>query len=82
MTPRKQNEHSNDFRELVIKHFLNGNSEREIIKMVSIPHSSFHYIRARYKSTKCIGHMIGQSRKRKTTPHVDRCIRRKIMVNP
>ena len=31
MIPRRK-EHSNEFRELVIKHFLNGDSEHKIAK--------------------------------------------------
>ncbi|CAF4491485.1 unnamed protein product, partial [Rotaria magnacalcarata] len=36
---------------------------------------------AKYKSTKCIGNLIGRGRKRKTTAHVDRVIQRKIKTN-
>ena len=58
-------------RELVIKHFLNGNSEREIAKKMLIPRDSVDYIIAKYKSTKCIGNLMGRRRRRKTTyPHL------------
>ncbi|CAF1185651.1 unnamed protein product [Rotaria magnacalcarata] len=81
MAPRKYKEYSNDLRELAIKHFQSGVSERNIAQKVLIPRTSVHYIISKYKSTKCIGNIIGRGRKRKTTVHVDRCIRRKIMAN-
>lgn len=74
MAPRKFREYSNDLRELVIKHFLSGFSERDIAQKVLIPRTSVHYIISKYKSTKCIGNIIGRGRKRKTTAHVDRSI--------
>ena len=37
MTPENKKECSNDLSELVIKHFLNGDSDREITKRVLIP---------------------------------------------
>ncbi len=81
MTPKKQKEYSNDLREIVIKHFLNGDTELEIAQKVLIPRTSVHCIIAKYKSTKCIGNIMGRGRKRKTTAHVDRCIQRKIKIN-
>lgn len=81
MTPRNRKEYSNDLRELVVKHFLNVDSEREIAKKVLIPRTSVHYIIDKYKSTKCIGNLIGRGRKRKTTVHTDRLIQRKIKVD-
>ncbi|CAF4408170.1 unnamed protein product, partial [Rotaria magnacalcarata] len=75
MAPRKYKEYSNDLRELAIKHFQSGVSERNIAQKVLIPRTSVHYIISKYKSTKCIGNIIGRGRKRKTTVHVDRCIR-------
>ena len=39
MAPKKKKEYSDDLREVVIKHFLNGDSEREIARKVSIPRS-------------------------------------------
>ena len=35
----------------------------------------------KYKSTNCIGNIIGRGRKRKTTTHTDRLIQRKIKAN-
>ena len=54
MTSTNKNEYSSDLRQLVIKHFLNGDFDREIAKKVLIPRDSIHYIIAKYKSTKCI----------------------------
>ena len=82
MTPRqKKKEYSNDLREVVIKHFLNGDSEREISRKVLIPRTSVHYMITKYKSTTCIGNIIGRSRKRKTAIHTDRVIQHKIKTN-
>ena len=79
--PRKKKEYSNDLREVVIKYFLNGNSEREITCKVLISRSSVNYMITKYKSMKCIGNMIGRGRKRKTTIHTDRIIQRKIKTD-
>ncbi|CAF3317717.1 unnamed protein product [Rotaria socialis] len=81
MAPKKTKEYSNDLREVVIKHFLNGNNEREIAQNALIPRTSVHYMIQKYKSTKCIGNIIGRGRKRKTTSHTDRIIQRKIKVD-
>lgn len=81
MAPRKTKEHSNDLRELVIKHFLNGDVEREIAQKVLISRNTVHSIIAKYKSTKCIANMWGRGRKRKTTANADRVIQRKVKVN-
>ena len=80
MAPKKK-EYSYDLRELVIKHYLNSNSEHEIAQKMLIPRDSVHYIMAKYKSTKCIRNIIGRSRKRQTTTHTDRVIQRKIKVD-
>lgn len=81
MTPRNKKEYSHDLRETVIKHFLNGDSEREIATKVLIPRSSVNYIIKKYKSTKCIGTLTGRGRKRKTTIHTDRLIQRKLKAD-
>ena len=65
MAPRKKKEYSNDLREVGIKHFLNGDSEREIACKVLIPRSSVNYMITKYKSMKCIGNMIERGRKQK-----------------
>ena len=81
MARRKKKEYSNDLREVIIKHFLNGDSEREIACKVLIPRSLVNYMITKYKSMKCIGNMIGRGRKRKTTIHTDRIIERKIKTD-
>ncbi|CAF3688027.1 unnamed protein product [Rotaria socialis] len=81
MAPKKTKEYSNDLREVVIKHYLNGNNEREIAQSVLIPRTSVHYMIQKYKSTKCIGNIIGRGRKRKTTSHTDRNVKRKIKAD-
>ena len=80
MAPREKKEYSNDLR-VVIKHFLNGDSEREIACKVLIPRSSVNYMITKYKSMKCIGNMIGGGRQRKTTIHTDRIIQCKIKTD-
>ena len=81
MAPRKKKEYSNDLREAVIEHFLNGDSECEIVCKVLIPCSSVNYMNTKYKSMKCIGNMIGRGRKRKTTIHTDRILQHKIKTD-
>ena len=81
MTPRNKKEYSYDLRETVIKHFLNGAFEREIARKVLIPRTSIHRKIQKYKSTKCMGNIIGRGRKRKTITHTDRLIQRKIKAN-
>jgi transposase len=60
MAPTNRKEYSNDLREVVIKHFLNGDSERETAKKVLISRNTVHYMISKYKSTKCIGNLIGR----------------------
>ena len=81
MAPVRKKEYSNDLREVVIKHFLNGDPEHEIARKVLISRTSVHYMIGKYKSTKYIGNIIGRGRKRKTNTHLDRTIQRKIKVN-
>ena len=73
--------YSNDLREVVIKHVLIVDSEREIACKVLILRSSVNYMITKYKSMKCIGNMIGRGRKRKTTIHTHRIIQRKIKTD-
>ena len=68
-------------RETVIKHYLNGDSERQIATKMLIPRSSINSIITKYKKTKCIGNILGRGRKRKTSVNVDRIIQRKIKVD-
>ena len=79
--PKKMKEHSNDLRELVIKHFLKGDTQREIPQRVLISHNTVHSIIAKYKSTKCVANMWERGRKRKTTANMDRIIQRKIKMD-
>ena len=81
MAPKKTKEYSFDLREVVIKHFLNGDSEREIARKVLIPPSCAHYMIKKYKLTKSIGKFIGRDRKRKTTAQIDRIIQHEIKAN-
>ena len=77
MTPRNKKEYFNDLRQLVIKHFLNGDFDHEIAKKVLISRDSVHCIIVKYKSTKSIGNLIGRSRRRKTITNTDRILRAK-----
>ena len=52
-----------------------------LFRKVLILRTSVHYITEKYKSTKCIGNIIGRGRKRKTDIHTDRIIQRKIKTN-
>ena len=42
-------EHSNEFRELIIKHYLNDDSEREIASKVFCSRNSVHSMIMKYK---------------------------------
>ena len=81
MTPRNKKEYSNDLPELVIKHFLNGNSKPEIAQKVLIPRDSVHYIIAKYKSTKSIGNLKGRGRRRKTSTNTDHILQQKVKTS-
>ena len=81
MTSTNKWEYSSDLCQLVSKHFLNGDSEREIAKKVLIPRDSVHYIIAKYKSTKCIGNLMDRGRRRKTSTHTDHILQRKVKTN-
>ena len=81
MAPTSRKEFSHDLREVVIKRYLNGDSEREMTRDLLISCNTVHYMIAKYKLTKRIGNLIGQGRKRKTTAHLDRVIQCKIKVN-
>ena len=56
-------EHSNEFRELIIKHYLNGDSEREIASKVFCSRNRVHSMIMKYKKTKCIANLAGRGRK-------------------
>ena len=81
MAPKKKKEYSYYLREVVIKHFFNGDSVREIARKVLVPRRCINYMIKKYKLTKYIGNIIGRDRKRKTTAQIDRTIQRKIKAN-
>ena len=78
MTLRNEKEYSNDLCELVVKHFLNDDSECETIKKVMISRDSVHCIIAKYKSTKSIGSLKGRHQRRKTSTNTDHILQRKV----
>lgn len=80
MAPKKK-EHSNDVRTLVIEHYLNGDSQREIAEKVMLSRETVRSMINKYKNTKCIGNLFGRGRKRKTTATTDRLIQRKLKVD-
>ena len=45
------------------------------------PHSLINSIITKYRQTKCIGNIHGQSRKRKTSANVDRIMQREIKAD-
>ena len=81
MSPARK-EHSNDFRELVIKHHLNGDLEREIASKMLCSRNTIHSMTTKYKKkTRCIANLTGRGRKRKTTTRVEKLIQQKIKVD-
>ena len=68
-------------RILVIKHYQNGDSQREIAAKTLLPRETVRYIIQRYKETKCIGNLFGRGLKRKTTPITDRLIIRRFKID-
>jgi transposase len=81
MVPMRRKEYSDGLREVVIKHFLDDDSEREIAHKVLIPCITVHRMIVKYKSTKCIGKFPDRGRKRKSTVHVARIISHKIKTD-
>ena len=79
MAPKRK-EYSDDLRTLVIKHFLNGDSQREIAKKTLLSRETVRSMIKKYKSTKCIGNLFGRGRKRKrkTAATTYRLIQRKL----
>ena len=80
MVPKKK-EYSFDMRETVIKHYLNGDSERQIATGMLTPRCSVNFIIIKYKKTTCVGNILSRDRKRKTSANVDRIIQRKIKAD-
>ena len=74
MAPKKK-EHRNNLRTLVLKNYLNGDSQREIAKKVLLTVQS---IIKKYKNTKYTGNLFGCGRKRKTIATTDRLIQREL----
>ena len=75
MVPKRK-ENSYDFRSIVIKHFQNGYSQREIGTKTLLPRETVRDIINKYKRIKCIGNFLGQGRKRKITTTTNRTIQR------
>ena len=63
MVPKRK-EHSYDFRSIVIKHFQNGYSQREIGTKTLLQRETVRDIINKYKSTKCIGNLLGREAER------------------
>ena len=80
MVPKKK-EHSNYLRTLVINHYLNGDSQREIAKKMLSSRSTVQSMIKKYKNTKCVGNLFGRGRKPKTTSTTDRLIQRKLKLH-
>ena len=76
----KKKEHSNDLRTLVIRYCQNGDSLSEIAAKTIFSRSAVQYMVHKYKSTKCISHLFGRGRKRKTRATTDRLIQRKLKL--
>jgi transposase len=79
--PSLRKEHSNEFRETIIKRSQNGDSERESAEKMLCSRNTIHSIIVKYKKTRCIGNIIGRGRKRITTIRIDKVIQRKIKVD-
>ena len=54
MAPTNRKEFSHDLREVVIKRYLNGDSEWDVARDLLISRNTVHYTIAKYKSTKCV----------------------------
>ena len=72
---------SDDIRWLVIKHFRNGHSERDIAFMTDVSRNTVHSIISKFKKTGDVKNCPGKRRKRITTSREDRLIHRKILSN-
>ena len=81
MAPKKMKGHSNDLRELFIKHFLQDDTEQETAQKVLISRNTVYSIITKYKSAKCVANMWGRGRKWKNPANIDRIIQRKIKVD-
>ena len=79
MAPKKQ-EHTNDLRTLVIRHYQNSDSLSEIAAKTSLSRSTVQYMVGKYKLTKCAGNLFGLGHKRKTRATIDRLIQHKLKL--
>ena len=70
----KKKEHKNDLRNLVIQHYQNGDSQREIAAKILLPRTTVQYTITKQKSTNCIRNLFGRARIRKTAATTDRLI--------
>ena len=80
MVPKKK-EHKNDLRNLVIQHYQNDDSQREIAAKTLLRRTAVQYMIEKYKSTKCRGNLFERGRRRKTTATTDRLIQRKVKLD-
>ena len=78
MAPKKK-EHNNELRNLIIHHYQNDDSQREIAAKPLLPRTTVQYMIEKYKSTKCI--VFGRARRRKTTATTDRLTQRKVKLD-
>ena len=77
----KKKEHKNDLRNLVLQHYQNGDSQREIAAKTLLPRTTVQYMIEKYKSIKRVGNLFGRARRRKTTATTDRLIQRKVKLD-
>ena len=80
MAPKKK-DYSSDLQTFVIKHYSNGDSQREISKKVLLSRSTVQSIIKKHKNSKCIGNLFGRCRKRKTIAMTDRLLKRKLKLD-
>lgn len=80
MAPGRK-EHSYEFRQIVVRHFENGDSEHEIANKMLCSRNTVHSIINKYKKTRCIGNILGRGRRRKTTSRLDKVIQRKVKMD-
>ena len=52
-------QHLNDFRKLVIKHHLNGDSGLETASQVLCSRNTIHPMITKYEKTKCTANLVG-----------------------
>ena len=74
-------ERKNSLRTLVIKHYLNGDSQGEIVKKVLLSRPTVQSTIKKYKNTKCIENLFGGNHKWRTIATTDRLIQRKIKTS-